>query len=610
MRGRSHGNAVFASFIAVLGYVSPLSAQLVARATYVNDGSFELGPIGLTSPQDPVALAVGTDGSVHVVDRVGGLVFVFGSSGTPERSYGGGQLGKPMAIAFDDRGAAYVLDGDPNRVQVFEPDGEWWYTIGSSGRGPAGLQNPIDVAVGPNGFVYVLNESGPAVRVFGRDGVFVRGIDLREQIEAPVGLAVDGDGTILVTSKKLPDRVFQLPPFSDLPWGGGVTPEVFQVGASGETVSVATDGRGTVVVLDSKDGRLWGGQRLRQDAPPSARPIYGGVGTGRGSFRDPVDLAFSAGRDVLILDRTLRKIERIGLSDREPIEQLSFGFPIRVSQLPPDLEGAVIDVLGPAGASIRFAVVSAEGRNVAVTEGVGAEYADFFGNNFQSFSLPPDSESGGFRTTPASPPGDLVFNDTLLVVAEPGEDRFSVFDLRDGSSMGTYGDNYEDDRRLDEPRGVDLFSDGSIVVADYGNDRVAVFSADLASLLGTFPFPKVQGVAISPAGGLFAWDDTGQRVAEIPLDGAPAQVLPGALVPGPVRDMAFDAAGNIFLLEVATSRVTVLDSSREKVFVRFGGRDADFKASHLSVDDAGNVYVASAERGGTLVYRWDRDPPS
>ena len=62
----------------------------------------------------------------------------------------------------------------------------------------------------------------------------------------------------------------------------------------------------------------------------------------------------------------------------------------------------------------------------------------------------------GFQRTP----GAMAFNDSLLVVTEPDEDRFAVFDARVGNSLGTFGRDYDDDRRLNKPMGVALFSDG------------------------------------------------------------------------------------------------------------------------------------------------------
>ena len=97
-------------------------------------------------------------------------------------------------------------------------------------------------------------------------------------------------------------------------------------------------------------------------------------------------------------------------------------------------------------------------------------------------------------------PGAMAFNDTLLVITEPDEDRFSVFDTRSGNSLGTFGRDYDDDRRLNRPVGVAFFSDASVVVADRDNHRLAVFSADLTSLLATFPLQEAWGVAVSPSG--------------------------------------------------------------------------------------------------------------
>ena len=70
-----------------------------------------------------------------------------------------------------------------------------------------------------------------------------------------------------------------------------------------------------------------------------------------------------------------------------------------------------------------------------------------------------------------APPGAMVFNYSGLVVTEPEEDRFSVFDARRGVTLGTFGRDYDDDRRLNKPVGVGLFSDGSLVVADRDNHR-------------------------------------------------------------------------------------------------------------------------------------------
>jgi tetratricopeptide (TPR) repeat protein len=176
-------------------------------------------------------------------------------------------------------------------------------------------------------------------------------------------------------------------------------------------------------------------------------------------------------------------------------------------------------------------------------------------------------------------------------------------------SLGTFGRDYDDDRRLNKPVGVAIFSNGSVVVADRDNHRIVVFSADLTSLLASFPLMEAWGVALSPDDELFAWAEEGLSIVRIPLDGGPHQAVAAELLTGPVQDIKFDAQGNLFILEQKTSRVTVLDSRLEQVLVSLGGRDSRFEATHLSLDALGNIYLANLEQGQTLVYRWDARLP-
>ncbi len=279
-----------------------------------------------------------------------------------------------------------------------------------------------------------------------------------------------------------------------------------------------------------------------------------------------------------------------------------------MSQLPPDPVGAVTAV-GPAADGVaRFVMGSGESRGLRVERATSVLYEDLFGDVFQSYSVPetsgPDTWVMGFQRSP----GAMAVNDSLLVVTEPDEDRVAIFNARNGDGLATFGRDYEDDRRLNKPVGVALFADGKIVVADRDNHRVAVFSEDLTAVLASFPLQEAWGVALSPGDSLFAWSEEGLSLLHIPLPDGPPQVVAAGLT-GLVQDIKFDAQGNLFVLEKETSRVTVLDSSLERVLVRLGGRDSRLEATHLSLDALGNVYVANLEEGRTLVYRWDARLP-
>ena len=594
----------------LLANMASAAGQITARANYVADGSFNLPPAGPASPRNPVAIAVAPDGALHIVDQ-SGQVMVFDRAGTPVRAYGGVGLTEPVAVAIDELGRAYVLDKRLKQVLVYNGEGEQQLVIAGGARGASQLNDPVALALGPNGFVYVLDKGDRSVGVFSRDGAFVRQVRLGAAGQDPIGIAVGGDGRVFVASKNRGAQVLALPPFSDVPWQGLSAHQVLSLGAIEEAAAIAVDGSGSIMVLDGRQGRIWGGNRLDPEAPTQTRALYGGVGGGRGSFRAPVGLAFTPERHLVVLDRDLRKVERIELTEGGDAPRLEWGYPIRVSQLPPDPVGAVIAV-GPAGDGMaRFVMASAEsrGRGLRVERVTSERYQDLFGDVFESYLVPdvsgPETLGMGFQRTL----GAVALNDTLLVVTEPDQDRFHVFDARDGGLLGVFGRDYDDDRRLNKPVGVAIFGDGSLVVADRDNHRVAIFSADLTALLASFPLREVWGVALSPDGELFAWSEAGLSVLRIPLpDGSPQVVAPG-LLGGPVQDIKFDAQGNLFILEQETSRVTVLDSSLERVLVRMGGRDSRLRATHLSVDALGNVYVANLEEGRSLVYRWDARLP-
>ena len=449
--------------------------------------------------------------------------------------------------------------------------GEQQLDITGADGGASQLNDPVALALGPHGFVYVLDKGDRSVGVFSQDGAFVRQVGLGEVISDPTGIAVGGDGRIFIANKSQGAQVFTLPAFSDVPWQGAAATQVLSLGAVEEAAAIAVDGSGTVVVLDGRQGRIWGGSRLDPAATTQTRALYGGVGRGRGSFRRPVGLAFTPERHLVVLDRDVRKVERIELTEGEDGPRLEWEYPIRVSQLPPDPVGAVTAVAPATDGTARFVMASPQGRGLRVDRVTSERYEDLFGDVFDSYVIPetggPETLVMGFQRTP----GAITLNDSVLVVTEPDEDRFAVFDVRDGSSLGTFGRDYDDDRQLNKPVGVALFSDGSVVVADRDNHRVAVFSSDLTSLLASFPLLEAWGVALSPDGELFAWSEEGLSVLRIPLDGAPPQAVAPALLTGPVQDVKFDARGNLFVLEQETSRVTVVDSGLERVLVRLGG---------------------------------------
>ena len=133
--------------------------------------------------------------------------------------------------------------------------------------------------------------------------------------------------------------------------------------------------------------------------------------------------------------------------------------------------------------------------------------------------------------------GAAVLTDTSVVIADRGKNRFAIFEAASGLLVGTFGDNYQDDRRLKSPRGLALLPDGRVIIGDTGNNRVKVFSSDLASLVASYPVVKPVGVAVSPEGEIFVWNEDGTVAGKLNPNEARLEPLPPTIVPGPIAAM-------------------------------------------------------------------------
>lgn len=610
-RTRANGLIIWAvALTSVISFAGDGRAQAVPKAAYVPEGSFQLPSKGQPgAPDEPAALALGHDRTIHIADRRG-LVIVFDSTGVYRRSYGD-ELDEPLAIGITAQGESYVLDGDQKGVFVFGPGGQRLRFIGGSGSRGGQLSDPVDMALGPCGYVYVLDEGRRAVHVFSQDGLFVRSINLGTTVNQPRSLAVGNDGRIFVSDGRTPTHIFALPPFIQVPWVGsmprGLAGEVAFRGAElDEPIATAVNDLGSVIVLDKEAGRLY--RANGEQVIGATDLLYGGVGTGRGSFREAVDITFAGTDELLILDRDLRKVERIRLTTEAGLRRrVALDFPIRVSMVPGSLASPLLDI-GYAPDGLPRFLVETEGRGLTMHTAMAQLHETVYGDSVNLFR--PDPEGGSRLFS-----GDIgrieqaVITDTSVIAADSRRNRFALFDLESGRLMGTYGDNYQDNRRLRDPKGVGVLPDGRVVIADTGNDQVKIFSPDLASLVASFPFAEPAGVAIDPEGQIFVWDETGVRVARLNVAEQSFEPLPGELLSGPVIAITFDQAGNLFALDRATHRITIVTAGLTGVMVRLGAEAAFDRPTALNVDRDGNIYISDEGSKRTAIYRWDVEFP-
>ena len=198
-------------------WVTDVARNQVLKFSHDGELLMTLGEDGVEGWDDthfakPTDVEFGLDGSVYVSDGyVNCRVIKFTPGGQYQFEWGEcgddlGQFNTPHDLAIDRQGRVYVADRENDRVQVFEPDGEFiaeWHS-GKKWR-PYGLSiSPtkkelfvVDGGEQPSSFpdrsgVVVLNLSGHQIAKFGRfgnqDGQFNMGHDI----------AVSEDGNVYV----------------------------------------------------------------------------------------------------------------------------------------------------------------------------------------------------------------------------------------------------------------------------------------------------------------------------------------------------------------------------------------------------------------------------
>ena len=147
----------------------------------------------------PFGVAVGPDGSLYIADFVsdcirrlgpdGIITTIVGSCGEygAYRGYSGdggpaiqAQLAGPAGVAVGPDGSLYIVDSGNNRIRRVGPDGIINTVAGRGEQGFGGdggpatqaqLAFPFDVAVGPDGSLYIADSGNSRIRRVGPDGI-------------------------------------------------------------------------------------------------------------------------------------------------------------------------------------------------------------------------------------------------------------------------------------------------------------------------------------------------------------------------------------------------------------------------------------------------------
>ncbi|MDP2947984.1 MAG: TIGR03663 family protein, partial [Chloroflexota bacterium] len=202
--------------------------------------------------------------------------FTLGESGaSPSRFV------KPAGLAVDRDGNLYVADSGNNRIQKFDREGKFIAQVGKPGSGEGEFNEPWGVAVDSQGNVYVADTWNHRIQKFDRDLKFLTqwgrpASDLNNpkpfDFWGPRDVAIDPDGNVWVTDtgdnrllKFAPDGTFQTALGKP-----GAEPGQFQ-----EPVAIEIAANGDIFVADAWNSRV---QRFDRDLKPLGQfPVPGWV---------------------------------------------------------------------------------------------------------------------------------------------------------------------------------------------------------------------------------------------------------------------------------------------------------------------------------------------
>jgi DNA-binding beta-propeller fold protein YncE len=150
----------------------------------------------------PINVTIDADGTKYVADTGHNQVLVYDRADRFTGAFGTLQQFKPVDTAIAGE-RLYVVDIEHHQVQVLDKrSGKRLFTFGKAGSGDEDLFQPTNIAIGPDGDVYVVDTGNYRVQRFTAEGVRVRsygaiGTGLGS-FARPKGIALDRAGRLYV----------------------------------------------------------------------------------------------------------------------------------------------------------------------------------------------------------------------------------------------------------------------------------------------------------------------------------------------------------------------------------------------------------------------------
>jgi sugar lactone lactonase YvrE len=527
-----------------------------------------------------------SDGRVWKFDVSGDLRLTFMVEGT-----GDGQSFQNTALALDSDGNIYASDWEENRIQKFDPTGAFVLNWGTLGTQSGEFERIRGLLVDGGDGLYV------------SDGETVSGLTATEQRFQHNGRVqkFDAEGA----QGNAPEFWF--------PRNFSFIPANLFVDSSD---NIFVDGS---VGIDSRSGKFdINGRLISAFAPGSVKTgiiadsednIYKTAGTAIKIYDPDGVFVKDIGSGTALVDLAIDSEGALYTVDNNDDKVLKFSG-----------AGALLLSFGETGSGngqfqspAAVALDSAENIYVVDNGNQRIQKFDSAGNFLLTFGTPGDGDgelSGPFGI------GINATND--VYIADSGNHRIQKFDT-DGVFQSKFGSEGFGNAEFQTPVDVHFDSAGNIYVVDALNNRIQVFTAAHAYVSEFGP----QGVAIPPLG-IIADDSDNVYISErrrvskfdsadnllLEFGGVSSVFASGNFnLPEGSDDgkfdgaggMAFDPAGNVYVVDRVNERVQKFDSAGNYLS-RFGGGPV-FGGFGLDTDSEGNLYLG--DEG--LIKKYDAD---
>jgi DNA-binding beta-propeller fold protein YncE len=237
----------------------------VANAQTTNPG-YEVAtfgaPPGGGAWGDTISVAADGAGSILVLRREDPPVLVFNREGELQDSWGDGLFPNNHSIDVDHEGNVWITDRTNSMVHKFTLDGQALLSLGTKGvtgdrDSTDAFAGPADVAIAPNGDIYVLDGNARIVH-FSKDGSFIKtigGVDGTGpgQFEGAHALALDGAGRLLVVDRQEGAGNPRIQVFDQY---GRFVQEWTRLAGLAHPSGITIGGDGTVYISESDDANL------------------------------------------------------------------------------------------------------------------------------------------------------------------------------------------------------------------------------------------------------------------------------------------------------------------------------------------------------------------